>query len=120
MNNMGAFFAYTIYSGVFLLFLFLSYKLFLSSEKQITLNRIILLSCYALAFAAWPLSQLVDRLRPSGLPLSVSTFALEDISLTQVGIAGNASSAIPRILISPESARRRPHWQISSGFYDSS
>ncbi len=96
---MGAFLAYTIYSGVFLLFLFLFYKLLLSNEKQITLNRIILLSCYALAFAAWPLSQLVRSLRPSDQSLSVATITLEDISLNQVGIAENASSAIPRVLI---------------------
>ena len=52
---MGPFFAYTLYSGIFLLAFYLLYRLFVSGEKQIALNRAILLGCYAVAFAAWPI-----------------------------------------------------------------
>lgn len=53
---MGAFFAYTLYSGVYLTVLFLLYKLFVSREKQIALNRILLLSIYLISLMAYPLS----------------------------------------------------------------
>ena len=52
---MGIFFAYTLYSGIFLLAFYLLYRLFISGEKQIALNRAILLGCNAVAFAAWPI-----------------------------------------------------------------
>ena len=52
---MGTFFAYTLYSGIFLLAFYLLYRLFISGGKQIALNRAILLGCNAVAFAAWPI-----------------------------------------------------------------
>ncbi len=96
---MGAFLAYTIYSGVFLLFLFLFYKVLVSGEKQISLNRVLLLSCYALAFAAWPLNHIDWNHGTLSQPAPIPTIGLEEISLTQGGIVENNSSVIPRILI---------------------
>lgn len=55
---MGALLAYTVYTGIFLLAGYLLYKLAMAGEKQMSLNRGVLLGIYALAFAAWPLSRL--------------------------------------------------------------
>ncbi len=93
---MGAFFAYTIYSGVFLLFLFLFYKVLISNEKQISLNRILLLSCYALAFAAWPLSRIEWS---SGGVAAPGVVGLELPMLKEVGTGSDTSSIVPQILI---------------------
>ncbi len=93
---MGAFFAYTIYSSVFLLFLFLFYKVLLSNEKQIMLNRIILLSCYALAFAAWPISQIEWK---SGGMEPQTLVGIELPMLKEVEIEDGAQSRLPQILI---------------------
>lgn len=58
---MGSLLAFTLYSGVFLAILFLLYRLFMAREKQIALNRSVLLAIYALSFASWPLSRVVWR-----------------------------------------------------------
>ncbi len=93
---MGAFFAYTIYSSVFLLFLFLFYKVLLSSEKQIMLNRIILLSCYALTFAAWPISQIEWK----SVGMEPQTLERLELPMLQaVEIEDGAQSRLPQILI---------------------
>lgn len=96
---MGTFFAFTLYSGVFLICMYLIYRLFLSGEKQISLNRYILIGCYVVAFSVWPLSMMV------GL---VSTPKLEDCDMVHFGDipydrAGNPiemlSSQLPTILL---------------------
>ena len=53
---MAQFFAYTVYSGVFLLASYLVFKWFMAAEKQSRLNRAVLLGIYAVSFAAYPLS----------------------------------------------------------------
>lgn len=93
---MGAFFAYTIYSGVFLLFLFLFYKVLISNEKQISLNRIVLLSCYVLAFVAWPLNQIEWR---SSSDASPALIGMELPMLQEVGNEEVNPSRLPQILI---------------------
>ncbi len=93
---MGIFFAYTIYSGVFLLFLFLFYKVLISNEKQILLNRILLLSCYALAFAAWPLSQIEWR---RGGIATTTLVGIEMPMMQDVGVGEGTQSKILMILI---------------------
>ncbi len=93
---MGIFFAYTIYSGVFLLFLFLFYKVLISNEKQILLNRILLLSCYVLAFAAWPLSQIE---RGSGGMATPTLVGIEMPIIQDEGFGEGTQSNIPMILI---------------------
>lgn len=95
---MGAFLAYTIYSGIFLLFLFLFYKLLVSGEKQIVLNRILLLSCYAVSFAAWPISRIDWH---SAKPVSThgALVAMDNLPLQTLSIVEHPESIIPQILI---------------------
>ncbi|MDE6291876.1 MAG: TonB family protein [Muribaculaceae bacterium] len=96
---MGSCLVYTLYSGVFLLLLYLVYRLFISGEKQISLNRIILLGCYVVSFAAWPLSRLDWRHIDPQLPDSAPVIAIGELSLNTVGIIGDDSSVVPRILL---------------------
>lgn len=95
---MGAFLAYTIYSGIFLLFLFLFYKLLVSGEKQIVLNRILLLSCYVVSFAAWPISRIDWH---SAKPVSThgALVAMDNLPLQTLSIVEHPKSIIPQILI---------------------
>ncbi len=93
---MGALFAYTIYSGVFLLFLFLFYEVLISNEKQIALNRVLLLSCYAVALAAWPISQIDWN---SGVSESHPIGEIELLTIAASGIAEQSQSRLPQILI---------------------
>jgi len=53
---MGTLLAYTVYTGIFLLAGYLLYKLSMAGEKQMALNRAVLLGIYVLAFAAWPIT----------------------------------------------------------------
>ncbi|MBP3535981.1 MAG: M56 family metallopeptidase [Muribaculaceae bacterium] len=55
---MASFFAYTVYSGIFLLAFYLVFKWFMASEKQSRLNRAVLLGVYLVSFAIFPLSLL--------------------------------------------------------------
>lgn len=54
---MGGLLAYTVYTGIFLLAGYLLYKWVMAGEKQMSLNRAVLLGIYALAMSAWPLSK---------------------------------------------------------------
>lgn len=54
---MGGLLAYTVYTGIFLLAGYLLYKWVMAGEKQMSLNRVVLLGIYAIAMAAWPLSK---------------------------------------------------------------
>ncbi len=95
---MGALLAYTIYSGIFLLFLFLFYKLLVSGEKQIVLNRVLLLLCYAVSFAAWPISRIdwhVAKQESTHVPL----MAIDNLSLQTLAIGEHSESIIPQMLI---------------------
>ncbi|MDE6469243.1 MAG: M56 family metallopeptidase [Muribaculaceae bacterium] len=58
---MAQFFAYTVYSGIFLLAVYLVFKWFMAAEKQSRLNRVVLLGIYAVSFAAYPLSGLLQH-----------------------------------------------------------
>lgn len=83
---MGALLAYTVYTGIFLLAGYLLYKLAMAGEKQMSLNRVVLLGIYALAFAAWPLSRL-------SWPGSDGPAAGEiDFDLLPVGVAGDTAA----------------------------
>lgn len=55
---MGTYLAFTLYSGTFLLALYLAYRIFAASEKQFKLNRSILIAIYLVSLAAWPLSRM--------------------------------------------------------------
>ena len=94
---MGSFLAYTLYSGVFLLLLYIVYKLFISREKQIALNRIILLGCYVVSFAAWPLSRLDLSHTDPKLPMGAPIITIGE-PLNVVGIVETDSSMLPQIL----------------------
>lgn len=96
---MGSFLAYTLYSGVFLLLLYLVYMLFISGEKQIALNRIILLGCYVVSFAVWPLSRLDWNQPEPQLPVAPPVIAVGELSMKAVGIVEDDSSAAHRILL---------------------
>ena len=49
---MGGLLAYTVYTGIFLLAGYLLYKWVMAGEKQMSLNRAVLLGIYAIAMAA--------------------------------------------------------------------
>ena len=105
--SMGSFLAYTLYSGVFLLLLYLVYRLFISGEKQIALNRIILLGCYVVSFAVWPLSRfewsrpeprlsVVDPIiAVSELPINI----VGEPSMNTVEVIEEDASVVPLILL---------------------
>ena len=83
---MGALLAYTVYTGIFLLAGYLLYKLAMTGEKQMSLNRGVLLGIYALAFAAWPLSRLSW---PGSDGPAAGTI---DFDLVPVGVAGDTAA----------------------------
>lgn len=83
---MGALLAYTVYTGIFLLAGYLLYKLAMAGEKQMSLNRVVLLGIYALAFAAWPLSRLSW---PGSDGPAAGTI---DFDLLPVGVAGDTAT----------------------------
>ena len=96
---MGFFLAYTLYSGVFLLLLYLVFRLFIAGEKQIALNRIILLGCYAVSFVAWPLSRIDWSHTESQPPVDSTLVAIGELSMNAIGIAEEDTSVIPQILL---------------------
>lgn len=96
---MGSFFAYNIYSGLLLLLFFPLYKLFMAQEKQIRLNRFVMLTIYALSFALWPLS----GIGMCSAIASVEWPTLIDFNAKPFGDAGVSTqsppSLIPQILL---------------------
>lgn len=61
---MAALFAYSLYSGLFLLAGYLAYRVVLAAEKQPALNRAALLGLYGVALLAMPVAAAVAALRP--------------------------------------------------------
>ncbi len=96
---MGSFLAYTLYSGVFLLLLYLVYKLFISGEKQIELNRIILLGCYVISFAAWPLGNIQWSPKMTEFSVASPHVAIGELTMNTLGIVEENSSVVPKILL---------------------
>lgn len=96
---MGSFLAYTLYSGVFLLLLYLVYRLFISGEKQIALNRIILLGCYVVSFAVWPLSRIEWSHTEYQHPAHSTIAAIGELPLQAVGIVEEDTSVIPQVIL---------------------
>ncbi|MDE7347111.1 MAG: M56 family metallopeptidase [Muribaculaceae bacterium] len=96
---MGSFLAYTLYTGVFLLLLYIVYRLFIGGEKQIALNRIILLGCYVVSFVAWPLSSIDWSHKESQLPVNSTIVAIGELPLKTVGIVEEDTIDIPHILL---------------------
>ena len=96
---MGSFLAYTLYSGVFLLLLYLVYRLFISGEKQIALNRIILLGCYVVSFSAWPLSQFDWSNTEPQQTVNSTIVTIGELPLKAVGFVKEDASIIPQILM---------------------
>ncbi|MDE6612329.1 MAG: M56 family metallopeptidase, partial [Muribaculaceae bacterium] len=92
---MGVLFAYSFYSGVFLLSAYLLYKLVMAGEKQMRLNRAVLLGAYALSLAAWPLSLI--EWRHAGLHGAVAGFHLEPLGM--LAGAEPTASVWPRLLL---------------------
>ncbi|MDE6521330.1 MAG: M56 family metallopeptidase [Muribaculaceae bacterium] len=95
---MGSFLAYTLYSGVFLLLLYLVYKLFISGEKQIALNRIILLGCYVISFAAWPLGNIQWSPKMTEFSVASPYIAIGELTINTLGIIEEDTSLVPQIL----------------------
>lgn len=83
---MGALLAYTVYTGIFLLAGYLLYKLAMAAEKQMSLNRVVLLGIYVIAFAAWPLSRLH---RPGSDGTAAGAI---DFGLLPLGVAGDTAA----------------------------
>ncbi|MDE6786183.1 MAG: hypothetical protein K2J46_03975, partial [Muribaculaceae bacterium] len=98
MTAMGSFLAYTLYSGVFLLLLYLVYKLFISGEKQIALNRIILLGCYVISFAAWPLGNIQWSPKMTEFSVASPYIAIGELTINTLGIIEEDTSLVPQIL----------------------
>ena len=96
---MGSFLAYTLYSGIFLFLLYLVYRLFISGEKQIALNRMILLGCYGVSFAAFPLSRIDWSNTEPQLPVNSAIVAIGELPMKEVGIVEEDTSVIPLILM---------------------
>ncbi|MDE5998257.1 MAG: M56 family metallopeptidase, partial [Muribaculaceae bacterium] len=96
---MGSFLAYTLYSGIFLLMLYLVYRLFISGEKQIALNRIILLGCYVVSFTVWPLSRIDWSPTESQFPAHSTIAATGELPLQAVGIVEEDTSVIPQVIL---------------------
>ncbi len=96
---MGSFLAYTLYSGVFLLMLYLVYRLFISGEKQISLNRIILLGCYVVSFVVWPLSRLDWSLPESQHAVATPIIAIGEMPMNAVAIVEEDTSVLTQILL---------------------
>ncbi|MDE6380287.1 MAG: M56 family metallopeptidase [Muribaculaceae bacterium] len=96
---MGSFLAYTLYSGVFLILLYLVFRLFIAGEKQIALNRIILIGCYVVSFAVWPMSCL-DWSEPDiQLPVTVPGVAMGEIPMNAIGIVKDNPPILPQLLL---------------------
>ncbi len=104
---MGALLAYTVYTGIFLVAGYLLYKLVMAGEKQMSLNRAVLLGLYALSFAAWPLSRIQWHsaapgagagfdflLLPGGIADDSAGQPLWPLVLTGVYMAGLAATAV--------------------------
>lgn len=70
---MGEFLSYSIVSGLFMLSMFLAYKVFLARENQHGYNRNVLLTIYLVAFAMLPLTSLIHRIMVSETQPSVPT-----------------------------------------------
>ncbi len=62
---MGELLSYSIVSGMFLLSMYVAFKIFLSGENQHAYNRKVLLLIYVMSFTALPITSLVQRLLPS-------------------------------------------------------
>ena len=76
---MGAFLAYTVYSGIFLLAGYLLYKWMMASEKQSSLNRGVLTGIYVLSFVAWPLANMRFGAEPSAVALEIGELELVSV-----------------------------------------
>lgn len=94
---MGAVFSYSLGVSVFLLFGYLTYKLFLSAEKQAALNRMALISIYIISLVAIPLLAVEWG---SAEPVAAGSIELGGITVSVVPAeAENAGVNVPRILL---------------------
>ena len=59
---MGTFLSYSIISGILMLAMYLSYRLFLSRDNLHSFNRAVLLSIYAISFLAIPRTYLIKKI----------------------------------------------------------
>lgn len=94
---MGEMLSYAVYSGLLLLGGYLIYVWLLAGEKLPGLNRCLLWTIYAVAFAAWPLKNLLTGLLAAHAPAE-ATVAVELPML--LGFGGETpQSVVPLILI---------------------
>ena len=77
---MGAFLSYSILSGILMLTMYLTYRLFLAGENQHNFNRSILLLIYFVSFSCIPISGLIEMLK--------SSYSATIYPVTQVDIIG--------------------------------
>jgi len=63
---MGPITAYSLYTSVYLLVGYLAYKWLMAGEKQLRLNRVTLMSIYAIAFCAMPAVELFGEMMADG------------------------------------------------------
>lgn len=78
---MGHLFAYSLYSGIILLALYLAYKWVLAGENQHRYNRVALWSIYAVALMWVPLTAFVNRL---GAKADITYAAAGDVSTADI------------------------------------
>ncbi len=86
---MGHLLSYSLLSGLCLLLLFATYRIFLSQENQPRYNRIILLAIYAVSFSVIPLMQL---LRELSLSTDVAPGAIGEVSARAIAAVAEPAS----------------------------
>lgn len=92
---MGALFAYSLYSGILLVVLYLAYKWILSGENQHRYNRVALWMIYAVALLALPLSGLVvsfGHLPGAGI-------GGVEIGEVRMAVADDGPSSLPSVMV---------------------
>ena len=94
---MGAIFSYSLTVSVFLLFGYLTYKIFLASEKQSSVNRIALLFIYVASVVSVPLLTL--QLSSGAEAAAGGTIELGEIVINVVPVDDPGSPMLPRVLL---------------------
>jgi len=93
---MGTFLAYSLQTSLFLIVGYLVYKWLMASEKQIALNRMVIMTIYLLSFAA-PLLSGIFSFGPDSH--SQASAEVGELALVSVGASETGQSSWPKLLI---------------------
>jgi len=92
---MGLFTTYALYVSLFLLIGYLIYKWLMAGEKQMRLNRIVLLSIYAFAFIAMPVAHILSL----NMPVSTGEIEIEKLEHSIAVFGDDASIGWLKIIV---------------------